>query len=202
MADDNAVDLAGVSDLAAQWWAIAFRGLAAVLFGCAALFWPPAAFLALVFVFGAYALVDGVLNVIGAVRAGRSGGRWGALVFEGVVSVIAGLVTLFWPGITALALVLAIAAWSFVTGIAEIAAAIRLRKQIRGEWLLGLSGLLSVAFGVLLFLAPAAGAFALTVWIGAYSLVFGAVLIGLAFRLRSLTSHAQTGAGTLTRQPA
>src|SRR5437868_6546291 len=113
-------------DLARNWSALAIRGIAAVVFGLIALFWPPTAFVALVLVFGAYALVDGIFNLIAAIRAPHRGERWGPLVFEGVVSLIVGLVTLFWPGISALALVLWIGAWSFVTGIAEIVAAIRL----------------------------------------------------------------------------
>ena len=110
---------------------------------------------------------------------------WWAIVLRGVAGVVFGVMALFWPGLTGLALVLLIAAWSAITGIAEIAAAIRLRKQIQGEWLLGLAGLLSIAFGVLLFIAPAAGAVAIAIWVGAYSIVFGALLIGLGFRLRS-----------------
>ena len=174
--------------LAQNWWALALRGAAAILFGLVALFWPPGAIAALVAVFGAYALVDGIFNLVGAVRAGRAGQRWGALVFEGVVSILVGFITLFWPRLTALALVLWVAAWSLVTGVAEIVAAIRLRKQIEGEWLLVLSGILSVAFGILLFVSPLVGAIAIAIWIGAYSLVFGALLVGLSLRLRSWAS--------------
>jgi uncharacterized membrane protein HdeD (DUF308 family) len=171
--------------LASHWWAVVVRGVAAVLFGVAALFWPPAAFAALIVLFGAYAFVDGVFNLVAGVRSGLAGERWGALVFEGIVSVLVALVTLFWPGLTGLALVFTIGAWSLITGIAEVAAAIRLRKQIQGEWLLALSGVLSIVLGVLLFIAPGTGAFVLTIWIGAYAVVFGAVMIGLGFRLRS-----------------
>ena len=93
-------------DLARNWWALALRGIAAMLFGLIALFWPPTAVVALVAVFGAYAIVDGIFNLIGAVRAGRSGQRWGALLFEGIVSLLVGLLTLFWPGVTALTVLL------------------------------------------------------------------------------------------------
>ncbi len=177
--------------LARNWWALALRGAAAIVFGIIALFWPPAAVAALVAVFGAYALVDGILNLVAAVRAGRSGQRWGALVFEGIVSVLVGILTLFFPAVTALALVLFVAAWSLVTGVAEVVAAIKLRKVIEGEWLLALSGILSVAFGVLLFISPLFGAIAIAIWIGAYSVVFGALLVGLALRLRSWASRQQ-----------
>jgi len=177
--------------LARNWWALALRGAAAIVFGIIALFWPPAAVAALVAVFGAYALVDGILNLVAAVRAGRSGQRWGALVFEGIVSVLVGILTLFFPAVTALALVLFVAAWSLVTGVAEVVAAIKLRKVIEGEWLLALSGILSVAFGVLLFISPLFGAIAIAIWIGAYSVGFGALLVGLALRLRSWASRQQ-----------
>jgi uncharacterized membrane protein HdeD (DUF308 family) len=190
-------------DLARNWWALAIRGIAAVVFGLLALFWPPTAFVALVLVFGAYAIVDGIFNLVAAVRAPHTGRRWGPLVFEGIVSLIVGVITLLWPGISAFALVMFIAAWSIVTGIAEVIAAIRLRKQIRGEWLLALSGILSLALGVLLFLAPAAGALVFTIWIGAYAVVFGAVMVGLSLRLRSWASHhPQLPGGDFAHQPA
>ena len=178
-------------DLARNWWALALRGGAAIIFGIVALFWPPAAIAALVAVFGAYALVDGILNLVAAVRAGRSGQRWGALVFEGIVSLLVGILTLFFPAVTALALVLFVAAWSLITGVAEVVAAIKLRRVIEGEWLLALSGILSVAFGVLLFISPLFGAIAIAIWIGAYSVVFGGLLVGLALRLRSWASRQQ-----------
>jgi len=190
-------------DLARNWWALALRGAAALLFGLIALIWPPSAVAALVLLFGAYAFADGIFNLIAAVRAPREGKRWGSLAFEGVVSLLAGVLTFFWPAITAFALVMLVASWSLITGIAEIVAAIRLRKHIEHEWLLGLSGVLSVAFGVLLFLLPAAGAIALAIWIGAYAVAFGVLLIGLGFRLRSWArSHQQQGPGAAVPQPA
>ena len=179
-----------VRNLAQNWWALVIRGVAGVLFGIGALVWPPAAVAALVLLFGAYALVDGIFNIVAALRAPREGRRWGWLTFSGLIGIATGLITFFFPGITALALVVLIASWSVVTGVAEIVAAIRLRKQIRHEWLWILSGLLSVAFGLLLVVLPAAGAVALAVWIGAYMLVFGALLIAFGLRLRK---WGQTG---------
>jgi uncharacterized membrane protein HdeD (DUF308 family) len=170
--------------LASGWWSLVLRGAAAIILGLVALIFPPTAVAALVALFGAYALVDGVVNLVAALRAPR-GGPWGWLAFEGVVSVACGLLTLFWPGVTALALVLVIGFWSVFTGIAEIVAAVLLRKQIEHEWLLGLSGLLSVAFGVLLFLAPAVGLVVIALWMAAYALVFGAVLVALGLKLRA-----------------
>jgi uncharacterized membrane protein HdeD (DUF308 family) len=173
-------------NLASNWWALALRGAAAIVFGLIALISPPSALAALVFLFGVYAVVDGVLNLISAARA-HGGERWGSLALEGMVSLICGLLAIFWPGITALALVMLIGAWSVITGIAEIAAAVRLRKHIQHEWLLGLSGVLSIVFGILLFVAPVVGLVVLAVWIGAYAIVFGALLVGLGFRLRAFS---------------
>ena len=186
-----------VRSLAQNWWALVIRGVAGVLFGLGALVWPPAAVAALVLLFGAYALVDGIFNIVAAVRAPREGRRWGWLMFSGVIGIATGLITFFFPGITALALVVLVASWSLVTGAAEIVAAIRLRKQIRHEWLWILSGLLSVAFGVLLLVLPAAGAVALAVWIGAYMLVFGALLIGFGLRLRKWRQTGRTSENSI-----
>lgn len=183
-------------DLTVSWWALVLRGVAAVIFGLAAFLFPPGAVAALVILFGAWALADGVFNVIAAVREGRTGRRWGSLLAEGIISIVAGIVTFFLPAATALALVLWIAAWSLLTGIAEIVAAIRLRNLIRNEWLLGLSGLLSVVLGVLFFLMPGAAALTVAIWIGAYALVFGALLIGLGLRLRSWTRSHEHQLGT------
>src|SRR5258706_14074738 len=144
--------------LAVNWWALVVRGVAAVIFGLVALIFPPSAIAALVILFGAWALADGIFNVIAAVRERRTGRRWGALLAEGIISIVAGIVTFFLPGVTALVLVLWIAAWCLLTGIAEIVAAIRLRKLIRNEWILGLTGVLSVALGGLFILQPGAGA--------------------------------------------
>ncbi|TMA30072.1 MAG: HdeD family acid-resistance protein, partial [Deltaproteobacteria bacterium] len=126
-------------------------------------------------------------ELVGSRPESRGGRRWGSLLFEGIVSVITGLITFFLPTATVLAIVMLIAAWSLITGVAEIVAAIRLRKLIRNEWLLGLSGVLSIALGVLFFLMPMTGALVIAIWIGAYALVFGALLVGLGFRLRNRT---------------
>jgi uncharacterized membrane protein HdeD (DUF308 family) len=171
--------------IAKNWWSLALRGLLGVVLGIVTFVWPGITLSALVFLFGVYALLDGIFNLAGAWQRARQHERWGSFLFEGVVGVLAGLVTIVWPAITALALVAIIAAWAMVTGIFEIAAAIRLRKHITGEWLLALSGLASVIFGVLLLVAPITGALVIALWFGAYALVFGALLIALAFRLRS-----------------
>ena len=160
--------------LAQRWWMLALRGAAAIIFGILTFVAPAASLFALVLLFGVYAIVNGAMNISLSVRSPT-----------GIASIVAGALTLIWPGITALVLLFLIAAWAVVTGVAQVVAAVRLRKQIRGEWLLALTGVLSVAFGVLLVVAPVAGALAVTLWIGAYALVFGALLVGLSFRLRA-----------------
>ena len=171
--------------IARNWWSLVIRGVAGILLGVITIIAPEITFQALVLLFGAYALIDGVTGFAGAWRAARARDRWGAPLLQGIAGIIAAAVTILWPGITALALVLLIAAWAIVTGVLQIIAAIRLRRHISGEWLLALGGILSVAFGVLVTIAPLAGALVIAIWVGAYALVFGALLVGLGFKLRS-----------------
>ena len=178
--------------LARNWWALALRGLAAVLFGIMAFAWPGMTLGVLVLLYGAYALVDGVLAIIAAVAGRTSGMPWWALLLEGVMGVTIGILTFAWPGITALVLLYLIAAWAVVTGALEIAAAIRLRKEIRGEWLLALSGIISVLFGIALVINPVGGALAVVWLIGAYAIAFGVLLIALGFRLRGAAKRFAT----------
>jgi len=168
-----------------NWWLLALRGLVAVLFGVLAFVWPRATLITLVWLFGAFALVNGLLSLILAAKAPKGYPRIGSLILGGLLGILAGLLTFVMPGITALGLLMLIAAWAIVTGIMEVVAAIRLRKIIANEWLLILAGIASVAFGVILFLQPAAGALALIWWIGAWALIFGILLIVLAFRMRN-----------------
>ena len=170
--------------LVANWWALALRGLIGVVFGLLAIASPGLTLTALVLLYGAYAFLDGVLALVAAVRAAERHGRWGWLALEGLAGIGAGIVTFAWPGITAIVLLYLIAAWALVTGILEIAAAVRLRSEIKGEWALVLAGVASVVFGVLLFLYPSAGALAVVWLIGAYALLFGLLMLVLAFRLR------------------
>jgi len=173
-----------------NWWLLALRGLAGVVFAVIAFAWPGITLIALIFLFGGYAIVSGILAFVAAARAPKGYPRFGSLIFEGIMSIIAGVLAFFVPGITALALVLLIAAWAIVTGIMEIVSAIRLRKVIRNEWLLVLAGLASLALGALLVLAPGAGALAMVFWIAAFTLVSSVLLIVLAFRLRRWTRAA------------
>jgi uncharacterized membrane protein HdeD (DUF308 family) len=185
--------------LARYWWAVALRGVIAAIFGLLALIWPDITVLALVALFGAYCLVDGFIAIGTALFGGAAAaGRRGWLAVEGVAGVIAGIITFAWPGITTLVLLWLIAFWALVTGVMEIVVAIRLRRELQGEWLLILSGALSVLFGILLIVWPASGALALITLIGIYALIFGVALIVLGFRLR----RAQRGSVAGTSRPA
>jgi uncharacterized membrane protein HdeD (DUF308 family) len=190
-----------MTGLARRWWVFALRGVLALALGIATLFFPGLTFLAMVMVFAAYAIVDGAFTLTGSFRDGDDP-MWTSAVFRGVVSIVAGTLALVWPGITALVLIGVIASWSIVAGIFEIAAAIRLRKQIRGEWLLVLSGVLSIAFGVMLFIAPAVGTVVIGLWIGAYAMVLGVVMLTLAYRLRSRGRPTSSTPSTLSGKPA
>jgi uncharacterized membrane protein HdeD (DUF308 family) len=171
--------------LARNWWLLALRGAAAIVFGILAFVTPGLTLAVLVLLFGAYALVDGIANIIAVFRRREEEQPWWALLVEGIVSVAAGIVAFAWPGLTALALVYLIGAWAIITGVIEIVAAIRLRQEIQGEAWLILSGAFSVVFGLLVTFAPGAGALAVVLYIGAYAIVFGALLLALAFRLRA-----------------
>jgi len=171
--------------LAGTWWALALRGVVAILFGLFTFAVPQVTVAALALLFAAYAFVDGVFNLILAVRGGAGRERWWVLLFEGIIGIAVAAFTVAWPVITVLVLLYIVAAWAVITGILELAAAIRLRKQIEGEWLLALAGIASLIFGVLLFLSPGIGAIVIAWWIGAYVFVFGILMLALAFRVRA-----------------
>jgi uncharacterized membrane protein HdeD (DUF308 family) len=185
--------------IARNWPLILARGAAAIVFGIICFVWPAISLLALVLLWGAYALVDGVGAIIWGLRS-----RWWSMVAVGAVSVVAGLIAFFWPGITALALLYLIAAWAIVRGGTEIAAAIRLRHWIENEWLLGLAGVASIVFGALVALYPGAGALSVVWLIGVFAVVFGALAVAVALRLRSLertveARHEEVPAGAAPR---
>jgi uncharacterized membrane protein HdeD (DUF308 family) len=167
-----------------NWWALALRGVAAIILGILAFMGPVSTLAAVVMIFGAYALVTGVLATIAAIRGMRRRDSWGGMLLEGIVGMGAGVIALMWPAIGALALVYLVAAWALFSGAFEIATAIKLRKLIKGEWLLILGGALSMALGLLFIARPAPGAVAIMWWLGAYALIHGCVLLALAFRVR------------------
>lgn len=177
--------------VARRWWILALRGLFGIIFGILCVIAPFESLLALVILFGIYAMLDGAFTLALGARRAPGGRTWPSLVFGGLASVVAGVLALVWPTISALALLMVIAAWSVASGIAAIVSAIRLRKEVKGEWLWVVNGVLSIAFGVLVFFFPGAGALALVLWIGAYAFVSGLMLVILGFRVRSwLRSHA------------
>lgn len=172
------------ASLARSWPAVAVRGGVAVLFGLLLVAQPVAVLATLARFFGVFALVDGALNVVAGLRRREAGGLWGGLVLAGVLAIAAGALTLWYPLTAVVFLLYVVAAWAIVTGVGQVVAAVRLRREIAGEWLLGLAGALSVLFGIALLVAPVAGVVVLGVWIGAYALFTGALQLALAFRLR------------------
>ena len=180
-------------DLSNRWWVILLRGIVGVIFAVLAFAWPGATLLALVFIWGAYAVVDGALALYLTLLAARQERRWWPYLLEGLAGIGAGIVAFAVPGITALVLLYLIAAWAILTGIVEIVAAVDLRRQIPNGWLLGLAGVLSIVFGVLVAVQPDAGALAVVWTIGAYALLFGVTLIDMAFRVRGLGTRLQAG---------
>jgi uncharacterized membrane protein HdeD (DUF308 family) len=173
-----------LSTIVQLWWVLLLRGSGATLFGVFAIVWPGVTLWLLIIVFGAYALVDGMAGIALGITGRVNGRSWWEMILLGLLGVLAGVVAFLWPGLTAVILLLIIASWAIIRGILEIIAAIKLRKVIDGEWLLILSGLLSVAFGVLLFLRPGVGALAVMWLIGIYMIVFGITAIVLSLRLR------------------
>lgn len=164
------------------------RGIAALIFGLIALFFPGIALLALVYIFGIYALIDGIAAVVIAIQERRTAMHWVALLLEGIAGIIIGILAIVLPGLTALALLFLIAAWSIITGVMEIAAAFILGLNVGREWLLALTGLLSIVFGIILFVHPGSGILAILWLLGIYAIIFGILLIIRAFQNRPRTN--------------
>ena len=168
--------------LARNWWLIALRGVLGVIFGVIALVMPVATILALVLLFSAYMVVDGAIAIYAAIRAARKQEGWGFLLFQGIASLAAAAIAFMWPGLTVVAFVLLIAAWSIVSGCLMLAAAMQTEQA---RWWLVLGGAAALLYGILMIVAPLSGAVVLTWWLGAFALVFGAALIILSLKLRS-----------------
>lgn len=169
-----------------NWDLFLVRGILAILFGIATLVMPGITLVVLVALFGAYALLDGTVLSFLAIKNRKIDSEWWLMLLTGLVSIAAGVLTFVWPGITAASLFYVIVAWAIVTGISEVIYAIHFRKEIEGEWLLVLDGIVSVAFGILLIAQPVAGALAVLWMIGAYAIAYGVILVVVAFRLRNL----------------
>ena len=169
--------------LIGNWWALALRGAAAILFAVIAIFWPEITATALVILFGIYALFDGVFALVAALRAARRHGRSGALLLEGVLDILIAIIAFAWPEAALVAMIYLIGLWAVVTGIALTAAGFALIR-LSGEWLLVVSGLLSILLGIVLFVHPGVGVVALSWWLGLYALFFGIALLSAAFRIR------------------
>ena len=187
--------------LARNWWMLVVRGVAAVLFGLTAWVWPDLTVSVLVALFGAYALVSGVFAVGAGIASYGEDRRWWAEVLTGVAGIVLGVLVFVWPDVTARALLYLIAAWAISTGVFEIAAAIELRREIEGEWLLILAGVAAVLFGALLAIFPGDGAIALIWLIGAQAIVVGGLLIGLGFRLRGMWAEMRGDAASRPGSP-
>jgi uncharacterized membrane protein HdeD (DUF308 family) len=188
---NSAIDTTTDNTLSRNWWMLALRGVLAILFGIMVIAWPAIALQSLVLLFGAYVLVDGVFAIISAFQH-RNQSHWWVTLLEGIVGVIAGIITFILPGITALSLLVMIGVWAAVTGILQIVTAFRIRASIDNEWALGLAGLASLLFGLFVLFFPGAGAMAILGLIAGYSIVFGILMLVVAFRLRSWHPGDQT----------
>ena len=173
-----------------HWWQVAVRGFIALLFGILLLFWPGVSLFVFAILFGAFAFVDGIFTLVAAVNYKAGGGHRTWLfvrgILGGILGIIVGIVTFFWPAITELALILLIAAWAFVTGIMELVFAFTSVRETGAKWLFAVSGILSIILGILLLVRPVAGILVVIWAIGAYAILAGIVLIVLGFRLRRL----------------
>lgn len=170
--------------LARNWWAFVIRGILAVLFGILALAVPGAAMLSLVLIFAAYALADGIFAIVAAIRAAKSHERWGLLVLEGVVDILAGIAAIAWPGITVVLFVTLIGFWALFTGGLLLASALKVDARHGRGWMI-LSAVASILLGASLLIAPLTGAVVLTWWVGAYAIIFGVGMLMLAFSLKA-----------------
>jgi uncharacterized membrane protein HdeD (DUF308 family) len=179
--------------LSRYWWLVLLRGVLAIIFGVLAFIWPGVTLVVIIAFFGAYMFLDGVVALVQAVRFRHERDRWPMLLLEGVLGIIVGVVTYFWPGITALAWVFTIAAWAIVTGVLEIVSAVRIRQIVPGEIWFALSGFASIILGLAFAFLPLLGLIAAVWLVGVYAIVYGAFLILLSVRLRGL-GRPQPGA--------
>jgi uncharacterized membrane protein HdeD (DUF308 family) len=187
-------DVSGTVELARWWWTFILRGILAIAFGVLAFLSPPLGIGVLVGLFAAWALIDGVTGLWAGIRSRGRDRSWWLAILEGIAGIAAGILALAFPLFAAEVLVILIGAWAIVTGVFEIAAAIRLREQIRGEFWLGLAGVASILYGAVLFAFPGAGALAIVWLIGGFAIAFGAFLLVLGWRLRGIHELARVDA--------
>jgi uncharacterized membrane protein HdeD (DUF308 family) len=180
--------------LGRNWWLLALSGIIAVLFGIIAIVYPSMTLAILIALFGAYAVIDGILYVVAAIRHHADDRQWWLMLLVGLVAIAAGAIAFLYPGPTAVALLFVIAAWAIITGILDIFAAVGLRREIANEWMLLLAGVISVVFGVLLVLYPSSGLLSIVWLIGIYAVLYGVAQIILAFRARSFANVVSQGA--------
>ncbi len=177
------------------WWSLVIRGVLAIVFGIVAFIYTGQTLLALVLVFGVFAVLSGITSLVAAVRAGEAHQRWGWLAVSGLLSIAAGVMAFVWPGITALAFVLLVAAWAIFTGVMEITFALALPETLAHPWLMGLSGLLSVVLGIVLAVWPRAGAVSLTWLVGIYAIAYGVTLLYYAYLTRGVRNPVEALSG-------
>jgi uncharacterized membrane protein HdeD (DUF308 family) len=171
--------------IAKYWWTFVVRGILAIVFGLIALVWPGITLMVLVVLFGIYVIIEGVLSLVAAFN-NRWMKSWWILLMEGLAGIVIGCVAFIWPGLTAVVLLIFIAIWAIFTGLLEIGAAIQLRKEIQGEWILALTGVLSILIGLILLINPGAGVLAVVWLIGIYALMFGGLLTFLGLKFHKL----------------
>jgi uncharacterized membrane protein HdeD (DUF308 family) len=176
-----------ITQLTSNWWALALLGILSILVGILAITRPGVTLAAIVLLIGAYMFVDGVFAIMASLRGMRTGDRWGWMLVEGILGIVAGLIVLRTPATGAIVLLWLVAFWAITHGIAEIAAGIKLRKIIEGEWLLILAGVLSLGLGVYVLMQPGIGLLLLATWVGVYALFTGIVMLMLAFKVRKWT---------------
>lgn len=175
-----------LGELSSKWWVLLLNGICAIIFGIIAFTWPHITLLSLAIIYGVYCIADGITMIGASVARGKRGESWGHLLFNGIISLIAGGIALLWPAITAFVLLIVIAAWAILRGILEISAAIRLRKVINNEWLLVLGGIISIIFGLLIMARPRVGALSVIWIIGVFAIAHGILLMALSFKLHKL----------------
>ncbi len=182
--------------LSQYWWVLLLRGILAILFGVVAYSWPGLTLATLVLFFAAFVFVDGIFDVFHAFSGREENENWWVLLLEGLLGIAFGVITWINPGITTLVLLLYIAFWAMATGVLKILMAVRLRKEIEGEWWLILSGLVSAIFGIVMLARPGAGALAVLLFIAAWSIVVGIFMVILSFRARSFGKRLEAAGGT------